>query len=169
MSGTFAGVASFTGTLDLPAGAISGSFVGSASFTGTLDEVAQYPSQDFRNVLDGTTEDYWLRKREREKDEKKRRKEEILAALDIELRQAEADALALAKGSDAKPSKPVQAETKNPLDAVINRLTRWFDRKREPLEAPELLKAKAEAEEAALLAEKVRIEEEEILILLLAA
>lgn len=169
MSGVFAGSSSWTGTLDLPEGAISGSFAGSSEFTGTLDGAAQYASQDFRNVLDGTTEDYWLRKRKREQEEKKRRKEEVLAALQIELKQAEADALALARGSDPSASKPVDAETKNPLDAVLNKLSRWFDRKREPQEAPELLKAQAEAEEAAALAEAVRNEEEEILILLLAA
>ena len=37
MRGTFAGVASFSGTLDLPAGFISGLFVGASEFTATLD------------------------------------------------------------------------------------------------------------------------------------
>lgn len=47
MSGSFAGSSSWTGTLDLPAGAISGAFAGSSaftadlSFTGTADEPAQ--------------------------------------------------------------------------------------------------------------------------------
>lgn len=36
MSGSFAGVASFTGTLDQPEGAIAGSFAGASEFTGTI-------------------------------------------------------------------------------------------------------------------------------------
>ena len=38
MRGTFAGVASFTGALDQPEGAISGSFSGVAAFTADLDD-----------------------------------------------------------------------------------------------------------------------------------
>ena len=165
MSGSFAGSSSWTGTLALPEGFIAGSFAGTSEFTGTLDTAAQYPSQDFRNVLDGPGEDYWLRKKKLERERKKRRDDDRIAALEIELRQAEADA----KGLQATPTRPAEPETRNPLEAAIDRLARWFDRKREPTEAPELLKAKAEAEEAALLAEQARIEEEEILILLLAA
>lgn len=170
MRGTFAGVAAFSGTLDEPAGAISGTFSGASTFTGTLDEVAQYPSQDFRNVLDGTTEDYWLGKRKREQDEKKKRKAEVLAALEVELRQAEAGA-DVADDFAPDDAQPPKADKPNPLDAAISRLSRWFDRKREPSQGPELLKAKADAEAAqiAAMAEQARIEEEEILILLLAA
>ena len=53
MSGSFAGLSSWTGTLEQPEGSISGSFAGSSTFSGTLTAIGSKPSQDFRNVLDG--------------------------------------------------------------------------------------------------------------------
>ena len=135
MSGSFAGSSSWTGTLALPEGAISGAFAGASTFTGTLTGGAQYPSQDFRNVLDGHSEDYWLRKRARERAEQQRIYDERIAALELELREAEASL------------------------AVIET---------EPAASKAVMSHDATAE-AARLAEMARQEEDELLILLLAA
>lgn len=72
MRGTFAGVASFTGTLDEPAGAISGSFAGSSvfsgnlTFTGTAEQEFHGPRRTLGWIRDAT---YSLLRGKRRKDE----------------------------------------------------------------------------------------------------
>lgn len=130
-------------------------------------------SQDFRNVLDGPGERYWLDKKKRDKDEKKKREEELLAALEAELRQAEADAEAVKKPRTRKKAIP-QVEAQPVADVVV-RKQRATSKRKVADETHELIRAKTIAIEADTVAaaeaeaRAIQFDEEAAIILLLAA
>jgi hypothetical protein len=127
-------------------------------------------SQDFRNVLDGPGEDYWLRKKKREKEEKQEREAERLAALEVELKQVEAETAPRKKVRTRKAIEPVQPEPV--ADPIPTKPRATYKRKVQ--ETPELMRAKAIATEAATVAAaqaeaRARQDDEEAAIILLLA
>lgn len=150
---------------------------GSLTITGYAPTVTAggQPSQDFRNVLDGPGERYWLDKKKREKADRKKREDERLAALEIELRQAEADAAA---GKKPKARKATKTELPDPLTELVTEPAIKPPRaalKPKVIETPELIRAKADAVEAVAVAQaqaealQRQYDEEAAIILLLAA
>ncbi len=115
------------------------------------------PSQDFRNVLDGPGERYWLDKKEREKERKRKRDAERIEALERELRELDAEKEA--------PRKPAIALVETPEPAPKKKRGA---KKRAVIETPELILARAEALAAAE-AQARLFDEEAAIILLLAA
>ena len=190
MRGTFAGVAAFSGTLDLPAGAISGSFVGSASFTGdlTFTGTADEPTQQ----LDG--HDGWprrkapivediaeLRRRWAEEDanrqEAKRRQDADRAARRL--------AISRALGTEPEDEAPAKIAIEISQER-LKALTALLDYPKPTLTKPSLIDFKARRERKALIeadrkareearamAERIRQEirdyDDAIILLLLAA
>ena len=111
------------------------------------------PSQDFRNVLDGRGERYWLDRKEREKERRRKRDAERIEALERELRELDEQerpepAIALVETPEPEP---VQKKMRSPKERV-------------PIETPELILARAAAEARAL-----QYNKDAALILLLAA
>jgi hypothetical protein len=107
-------------------------------------------SQDFRNVLDGRSEKYWLERKQKEKERREKREADRLEALEAELRELEAETAKPKKAA----KKPVEAPAivEAPVEAAIKQPPRAKFKRLEP-ETTELTKAKAAALEAATMAE----------------
>ena len=189
MSGSFAGSASFTGTLDLPAGAISGSFAGASTwtaeltFTGTADE----PTQQ----IDG--HDGWPRRRApivEDMAELRRRWAEEDANRQEAARRQDVDKAARRKAiAKALGTEPEDAPAQIAIEisqARLRALTALLDYPKPTLTKPSLIDFKARRdrkalieadrkarEEARALAERIRQElrdyDDAIILLLLAA
>lgn len=155
MSGTFAGVASFTGTLDEPAGAISGTFVGSASFTGdlTFTGTADEPTQQ----LDG--HDGWPRRKApivEDMAELRRRWAEEDANRQEAKRRQDADraarrqAISRALGTEPEDEAPAQIAIEISQER-LKALTALLDYPKPTLTKPSLIDFKARRERKALI------------------
>ena len=190
MSGTFAGSSSWTGTLDLPAGAISGSFAGAStwtadlSFTGTADEPAQqidghdgWPRRKAPIVEDMAA----LRRRWAEEDANRQEALRRLEADKVARRKAIAKALGTEPEAELKPAVEISQERLKALTAL-----RDYPKPVLTIAKPSLIDFKARRErkaaieadrkareEARALAERIRQEirdhDDAIILLLLAA
>jgi hypothetical protein len=189
MRGTFAGSASFTGTLDLPAGAISGSFAGTSTFTAdlTFTGTADEPTQQ----IDG--HDGWPRRKApivEDMAELRRRWAEEDANRQEAARRQDADKTARRKAiAKALGTEPEDAPAQIAIEisqARLKALTALLDYPKPTLTKPSLIDFKARRERKALieadrqareearaLAERIRQEirdyDDAIILLLLAA
>jgi len=112
MRGTFAGVAAFTGTMDLPAGAISGTFVGTSDFSGVLDATGAAVEE----------QGGWLWPRLKTKFERARDKAEAEKERLRRLKQLEddkAEALSIFGRTDKTPA-PIEPEPELPPVTVAD-------------------------------------------------
>lgn len=190
MSGSFAGSASFTGTLDLPAGAISGSFAGASTwtadlgFTGTADEPAQqidghdgWPRRKAPIVEDMAA----LRRRWAEEDANRQEAARRQDADRTARRKAIAKALGTEPEPELKPAIEISQERLKALTALLD-----YPKPVLTIAKPSLIDFKARRErkaaieadrkareEARALAERIRQEirdyDDAIILLLLAA
>jgi hypothetical protein len=190
MRGSFAGSASFTGTLDLPAGAISGSFAGASTwtadlgFTGTADEPAQqidghdgWPRRKAPIVEDMAA----LRRRWAEEDANRQEALRRLEADKVARRKAIAKALGTEPEAELKPAVEISQERLKSLTALLD-----YPKPVLTIAKPSLIDFKARRErkaaieadrkareEARALAERIRQEirdhDDAIILLLLAA
>jgi hypothetical protein len=184
MSGSFAGSSSWTGTLDLPAGAISGSFAGSSEFSGALDGAGEISEPDGHGARRLTREEIadYRRRQEASRREAKRYADELAGFAADESGAApvdEASPLAVRITPDrvGSASEPVGAVVVD-VDAAPIRGPGYAEQQAEllrrdiALAAQASLAAMAEAElaraEAEQLARRMR-DEEDVLVLLLAA
>jgi hypothetical protein len=189
MRGTFAGSASFTGTLDLPAGSISGAFAGTSTFTAdlTFTGTADEPTQQ----IDG--HDGWPRRKApivEDMAELRRRWAEEDANRQEAARRQDADKTARRKAiAKALGTEPEDAPAQIAIEisqARLKALTALLDYPRPVLTKPSLIDFKARRERKALieadrqareearaLAERIRQEirdyDDAIILLLLAA
>jgi len=149
-AGEHTGATATTGALDATLGDFTLSGAGEqGSATGA--------SQDFRNVLDGPGERYWLDRKKRDRETREKRDKDRLEALEAEL----ADLARIETPQPEADASPAKVKAK-PKRAKASR------KPAEPLETPELLAAKAEAElQAALVAALQRQYDEEAAIILL--
>lgn len=190
MSGTFAGSSSWTGTLDLPAGAISGSFAGASTwtaelgFTGTADEPTQqidghdgWPRRKAPIVEDMAA----LRRRWAEEDANRQEALRRLEADKVARRKAIAKALGTEPKPELKPAVEISQERLKALTALLD-----YPKPVLTIAKPSLIDFKARRErkaaieadrkareEARALAERIRQEirdhDDAIILLLLAA
>ena len=190
MSGTFAGSSSWTGTLDLPAGAISGSFAGASTwtadlgFTGTADEPEQqidghdgWPRRKAPIVEDMAA----LRRRWAEEDANRQEALRRLEADKVARRRAIAKALGTEPEAELKPAVEISQERLKALTALLD-----YPKPVLTIAKPSLIDFKARRErkaaieadrkareEARALAERIRQEirdhDDAIILLLLAA
>ena len=190
MSGSFAGSSSWTGTLDLPAGAISGSFAGASTwtadltFTGTADEPEQqidghdgWPRRKAPIVEDMAA----LRRRWAEEDANRQEALRRLEADKVARRKAIAKALGTEPAPELKPAVEISQERLKALTALLDYPTPDLTIAKPSLidfKARRERKAAIEAdrkarEEARALAERIRQEirdhDDAIILLLLAA
>jgi len=112
MRGTFAGSATWTGTLDLPAGSISGLFAGTSAFVGTLTPIASATETPRRGGKDDGPRFFRRRRRayveftEKRLEEVRRRERELDDAL-LEAEPIEPEAIEL-----VPPPLPIVAAKK---------------------------------------------------------
>lgn len=189
MSGSFAGSSSWTGTLDLPAGAISGAFAGTSTFTAdlTFTGTADEPTQQ----IDG--HDGWPRRRApivEDMAELRRRWAEEDANRQEAARRQEADRANRRRAiSRALGTEPEEAPAQIAIEISQERLkaiTALLDYPKPVLTKPSLIDFKARRERKALieadrkareearaLAERIRQDirdyDDAIILLLLAA
>jgi hypothetical protein len=189
MSGSFAGSSSWTGTLDLPAGAISGAFAGSSEFTAdlTFTGTADEPTQQ----IDG--HDGWPRRKApivEDMAELRRRWAEEDANRQEAARRQDADKTARRKAiAKALGTEPEEAPAQIAIEisqARLKALTALLDYPKPVLTKPSLIDFKARRERKALieadrkareearaLAERIRQDirdyDDAIILLLLAA
>jgi signal transduction histidine kinase len=167
MSGSFAGSSSWTGTLDQPTGSISGAFAGLSEFTGTLTSVST-PVRRFGGGMWPNRSQEVRRKRRIEELEEL---EEMIAAALVGMTgdkpspptktvikkiERQAERLDLAQEIDRRASAKAIEVALVGLRAEINQL---FATARQT----------AETAEAARIAQELHDDEEEIIILLMAA
>lgn len=180
MRGTFAGVASFAGTLDEPAGAISGTFVGSASFTGdltftgTAEQEFHGPRRTLGWIRDAT---YSLLRGKRRKDEEEL-VEEVAAKLAPKLPEP-VDYEALERSIEQRAKEiadrlaaiaPADAVSNVTTDAAFGRGSQAFNEAEAiGLDAARLAAAIEQAATALAEDRRRKLDEEEALILLLLA
>ena len=191
MSGTFAGVASFTGTLEEAAGSISGSFAGTSEFTGVitgvlgsefeLDTHDGKPRRKAQIVIDMEQ----MRRKWAQEDENRREYAKRLEAEKAERRKVLAKAMGIEPEADEPEPPQLTIEDKQ---ARLKALTALLDYPKPTLTIakPSLIdfkarrdrKAMLEADrkardEARALAERIRQEirdyDDAIILLLLAA
>jgi hypothetical protein len=189
MRGTFAGSSSWTGTLDLPSGAISGAFAGTSTFTAdlTFTGTADEPTQQ----IDG--HDGWPRRKApivEDMAELRRRWAEEDANRQEAARRQDVDKAARRKAiAKALGTEPEDAPAQIAIEisqARLKALTALLDYPKPVLTKPSLIDFKARRERKALieadrqareearaLAERIRQEirdyDDAIILLLLAA
>jgi hypothetical protein len=189
MSGSFAGSSSWTGTLDLPAGAISGAFAGTSTFTAdlTFTGTADEPTQQ----IDG--HDGWTRRKApivEDMAELRRRWAEEDANRQEAARRQEADRAnrrhAISRALGTEPEEAPAQIAIEISQARLKAITALLDYPKPVLTRPSLIDFKARRERKALieadrkareearaLAERIRQDirdyDDAIILLLLAA